>query len=91
MSEDGEMLSADICCLSKASSNGGCMISGGEVCSGSLRGADPYSGTGLCPVLGSGGSELASGALSGSCEVTVLSGKTHLLSCAVKSFGFWRT
>ena len=44
MSEDGGMLSADVCCLSEASSNGGCMISGGAVCSGSSRGADPCSG-----------------------------------------------
>ena len=37
MSEDGGMLSADVYCLSEASANGGCMISGEEV---SSRGAD---------------------------------------------------
>ena len=47
---------------------------------------DPCSGSGVCPVLESGDSKLASGALSGGCEATVHSGTTHLLSfCAVKS------
>ena len=67
-SEGGGMLSEGVCWITEARCNGGCMISGGEVSSGSSVMADPCSRKGVCPVLENAGSELVSGALSSCCE-----------------------